>query len=511
MAHHQHSLRSVTVVSICSFVQLIVQFAFQLILAKYFGASADMDVYVAALALPTVVSTVLVGSLGYAFVPTFIARRDNTGHVEAWAMASNFGLLLFFVAALLSIAGMVFALPLMASLQPGFSAAQQQQTAELFRILCWLILFNSLISYQQALYHSHQKFALPAIATIIGPVVTLQYTVLFYQYSGISTVATAVILGAIVTVGIQSPLIARHMSFQFRIDSGTKKCLHLLWPLMLGGAYANLGPLVDRYLASSMPTGSISHLGYALRITNALLMVSVGGMGTVMFPSLAVHFAAGRREEFRSEIAHAFRFLCFLTVPIMTGVLCFSHAAVQDVFQRGAFTAEDTHAVAVLLMVYVGVIVGGSFGSIISKVFFALGDTRTPIVIGSCIVTFAILLKFLLAPTMGVIALAATASLAGVAGIILALLVMLRRTGRGVLNGVSRPLIRYAIGSVLGAAAGFLVLQARFHFASLAALTAAVGVYMLFLLVRRDEFAVKFFRFVAAPCPRLFDPESSDT
>ena len=498
MAHHQHSLRSVTVVSICSFVQLIVQFAFQLLLAKYFGASADKDVYLAALCLPTVASVILVGSLGFAFVPVFLDRRENVGHDAAWQMASNFGLLLLLTATLLSLLGSWFALPLMTVLPPGYEVVQQEKTADLFRILCWLIPLNSLISFQQALYHSMQKFIVPAIATIAGPLVTVLYTMMFYESSGISCVATAVILGAIVTMGVQSPLILRHISFRLGIDIGTKKCLSLLWPLMLGGAYSNLGPLVDLNLASSMPTGSFSHLGYAWRIANALLLLTAGALGTVVFPTLAVHSAADRDSEFRSEIAHAFRFLCFLTVPIVTGVLCFSQAAVRDLFQRGVFTAQDTQAVAMLLVIYLGVIVGGSFGNITSKVFYAQGDTRTPVLTGVVGFTVGLVLKIVLAPSYGVVALAAATTVSYLISIGLMLGLMSSKVGRGVFADVPRSLIRYTLGSAVGAAAGFAVLQAQFRFGSIAALACAVGVYALLLLWLRDEFAVKVWGYLSA-------------
>lgn len=89
MADTQTSLRSAGWVSLWSFAQLIVQFGFQVVLAKHFGASADMDAFVAAIALPTVLSSIFVGSLGYAFVPVLTERLSADDPVKARATANS--------------------------------------------------------------------------------------------------------------------------------------------------------------------------------------------------------------------------------------------------------------------------------------------------------------------------------------------------------------------------------------------------------------------------------------
>src|SRR6476620_2197731 len=73
----QSSLRSIALVTSLTFGQLLLQFATQLILAKYFGAGDEMDAYVTALAPPVVIATILSGAIGYVLVPVVAEHVAN--------------------------------------------------------------------------------------------------------------------------------------------------------------------------------------------------------------------------------------------------------------------------------------------------------------------------------------------------------------------------------------------------------------------------------------------------
>src|SRR5205814_2109780 len=79
------------IVTSLTLVQLLLQFALQLFLAKYFGAGGDMDAYVAALAPPVALATILSGSLGYVLVPIVVERRAAVGEHDASAVAAQIG------------------------------------------------------------------------------------------------------------------------------------------------------------------------------------------------------------------------------------------------------------------------------------------------------------------------------------------------------------------------------------------------------------------------------------
>jgi putative peptidoglycan lipid II flippase len=499
MADVHTSLRSTGWVSLCSFGQLVIQFVFQLLLAKYFGASEDMDAFVAAMALPTVLSSIFLGSLGYAFVPLFTEQLDRGDGEQAWAMAGSIGLLLVAVAGSLSLLTFLFARPLTTLLYPGFSGERFERTVDLLRILGWLVLANGLITYLQTIYHCHRRFVIPGMAAVVGTGATL-VTVIALRQQGIVAVGWAVLVGSLIAILLQLPLPVAHLRYGgFRTATG--RCVRLMMPLILGAAYYRLDPLVDRYLASALPSGSISHLGYAWRLVAALLLVGTGSLSVVAFPNFARHWAAGRKGEFCAEVAFAMRFLVVMLVPMVAAILCYHEPLIQDVFERGMFTASDTKAVALLLVMYLGVLVGGGVGEIASKAFYAFADTRTPVIVGSVGFTLGLILKVLLVPISGAagIALATSFYYLFNAGFMSGL--VMRRLGTRPFVGTAAALRRSLVAAGAAASAAYPIIRLELPLGAILALAVGGSVYLMAMLVQRDEFALKLWWFLMRRTP----------
>src|SRR2546430_1688767 len=244
--------------------------------------------------------------------------------------------------------------PFTSGLCPGFSPDQQALTADLLRILSVLILANSLISYLNALSHCYRQFAAPAWAGLAGTLGTLLYVLALSQRQGIFAVAWGVVFGAVLTVAILSPLFVAKLResavWRFAALPGTRRSLYLLAPIVLAALYWRLDPLLDRWLGSYLPVGSIAHLGYAWRLVGALSLIGTSGLSIVAFPVISAHAAKGRLTDLNAELAHAVRLFLFLTVPVCVGLGGFASPVVRLLFQRGRFAAGDTQAVALLVV-----------------------------------------------------------------------------------------------------------------------------------------------------------------
>jgi len=493
----QSSLRSVSLVTALSFGQLLLQFATQLILAKYFGAAGEMDAYVAALAPPTVIASILSGSLVYVLVPVFSDRLVAGGQREAQRVTAQIGVYLVIVSGMVAAVVGVAARPLAAWMCPGFSTPERDLTAQLLTLLAVLIETNSLIAFLNALHHCHRNFALPAWAGVIGTLVTLAYVMLLQPVQGIHAVAWGVALGSLASAFVMIPRFIRDVKeFQLlrtRLEPGTRQALALLAPLVLGTLFWRLDPLLDRFLGSYLSQGSISHLGYAWRMATALMMIGTSGLSIVAFPAIAAHAAGGRREALNTELAYAFRFLWFLLVPVTAGIAVFHQPVVRLLFERGKFTAADTQAVAVLMVIYLGVVVGGSVGDLLSRAFYSLHDMRTPVAISIIVFAIAAGLKLLFAGplNLGAPGLALATSLYYVvnAGALAALL--MPRLGAAMFRGMAGTLLRAAASAAAGCVAALLILRGTQPWLVLPAAAAGAVVYLLAALLLGDEFAVK--------------------
>ena len=490
MVGENTSLRSVGWVSLCSLGQLVLQFLFQMLLAKHFGASWEMDAYVAAIAFPTAISAVFVGSLGYAFVPLFggLLVRDND---RAWRLAGAMGILLAVFSLVVASSAFFLAGFLVRCLFPGFSEERSHLAVAVLRILCWLIVTNGLIAYLQSLYYCHKRFALPAAASPIGIAVTL-FGAIAFQDQGMIAIAWAVLAGSATAVILQMPILLSRGRFgRLWNNEDVRRCLILLLPLVFGALYFRLDPLVDRYLTSLLPVGSVSHLGYAWRIASAMLLITAGGLSVVAFPNFAEHWAAGRHEEFRREVASASRCLTAILVPIGFALVFYSEPLIADLLQRGQFTAADSRAVGYLLGLYVGMIVGAGVGEITSKVFYSLSDTRTPTLLGVGTFSIGLVLKIVFVEQYGAAAVVAATSFYFVLSGILAMLLIARRLGTEVFSGTGGALRRATLASIAATAAAWPVVSSGFPLATIVGAALGSVVYFMVMLLQRDEFAIR--------------------
>ena len=498
MVGENTSLRSAGWVSLCSLGQLILQFIFQVFLARQFGASWEMDAYVAAMAFPTVLSTIFVGSLGYAFVPLF-SRLLNQDRDRAWRLAGNMATLLILVTASTSLATYFSAESLVNLLFPGFTAERFDLAVALLRILCWLIVTNGLITFLQAVYHCHKQFILPAISAPIGISVTVIGAIAFHDH-GMPAIAWAVLAGSATSVFLQCPLLARHGQFGMAWNEDVKRCLILLLPMVLGAMYFRLDPLVDRYLTSLLPVGSVAHLGYAWRMASAVLMITVGGLSVVAFPNFAEHWAAGRRDEFRTEVASAIRCLTTILVPIGFALLFYSTPLIAELFQRGEFTADDSRKVGLLLTFYVGMIAGAGAGEITSKVFYSLSDTRTPTLLGIITFSVGLALKVAFVNEYGAVAVVAATSFYFLLYAVIAVMLIARRLGKETFDGAGAALGRAILASLAATLAAWPVVSAGFPLATFVAAALGGVVYFIAMLALQDEFAKRMMDYLLSIC-----------
>lgn len=495
MSEHRASLRSAGWVNLLSFAQLVVQFAFQTILARYFGAGAEMDAFVAAISLPTFISSVFFNSLGYALVPVLSRKLVEQDVDGAWASANNLLSLLGLTTGFAALILAMFAVPLVRLLFPGYVGQQAALTAELVRVLACLIVTNSLIAYSQAVHHSHRRFITPALSPVVGILATLLIVACLPNRNMI-TVAWAVVAGSAVVAVLQLVWPLRHFRLRVRPGSDTYQFLRLCAPLIAGAAYYRLDPLIDRYLASFLLTGSVAHLGYASRLVTALLMVSSSGLSVVAFPSFAQQQAAASTEGLAREVAHSIRCMIAIIVPIIVGLGCYSTPVIHDLFERGMFTASDTHTVSLLLLLYLGMIIGGAFGDVAAKIFYSLSDTRTPTVIGCIGFTLGLGLKVALVPSLGVAAIALATSLYYLFNLALMGWLLRKRLGDVLLHGAVRACLRSVFASLAAVLLAAPIVVSGFALSSFVGAVAGAATYFFVLLLQKDEMALRLSDYV---------------
>jgi len=320
--------------------------------------------------------------------------------------------------------------------------------------------------------NTRKVFFIPALAPAILNVVNIICILVLADRLANPIVAVAIgfIVGGFVQFAFQVPsffkqgytLIGRrgdpgtapHRTFW---HPGLKKIGRLVIPITVGLAITQINIFISTILASNLPEGSITYLYYSMRLIHFPVGVFGVAMGMAVLPSLSEHAVKGERDKIKDDFSFALRFLFFITVPAMVGLIALRYPIVSTLYQRGKFGAAATIGTADALMFYsVGIwaMVGVR---VIAATFYSMQDTRTPVMTAAATMVINVLLSLLLMGPLKHAGLAFANALAAICNFTM-LFFFLRRKLGGI--GTGRIVISFiktfSASAVMGLAGWFL-------------------------------------------------------
>lgn len=421
------------------------------VIADTFGTDPELDAYWVAFRLPDLVFQVLAGAtLSAAFIPTFSRVALQGGEAAAWRLASS--VLNLVAVATLVAASLAFVLaPLIVPLlAPGLGEESGRQVelhnlaVELTRMMLLSPIFFGLSGMATGMLHARERFLAPAVAPIIYNASIIFGVVALEPFFGIRGLAYGVVIGAGGHLLVQLPALraagARWgPSFDLRSEA-VREVARLMGPRVLGLAAGQVNLVVVIFFASFVADGAVSAINYAFLMM--MLPVGVAGMAisTALFPTLAQQAAAQQLNALRRSLSDGLRVILFLAIPASVGLLLLARPAVRLLFERGAFDAASTDLVVDALTLFaVGVFAHAGI-EILSRGFYALSDTRTPVQFAILAMVANVALCAALVAPFGVRGLAAAASLAAIAEFVLLLRALQTRLG-----GLNGPALRRSV------------------------------------------------------------------
>jgi putative peptidoglycan lipid II flippase len=400
--------RSSIIVTIFTIIGLGLGLFSNIVVAMKFGARTDMDIFLAATTVPLFIISIISGALNFTFIPVFAEYRAR-GQVEAWKVVSSFINLSLIVSIVLCIAGMAMAEQITRIIVPGFSRNQVVHTTALLRWLLPLIVFTVMNELMASVYYSDNRFVVPSLNKVVSPIITIVYVILFHESLSTKSLALAMLTAAL----LQATLLAtgflkrQDYHYSFLLDyrhPGVRKILKLMIPLISGMIVYRAVPVFDRYFLSVLPTGSISHIDYAMKFINLIPAVIVSGITISIFPNMAKYSAEDNIHELKSLISKGLRMLFFLSVPAAIFLGIFGKPLIRLAFERGAFVASDTSAVYHAFSLYSMALPAMVIGVVIGQGYYVLKDTMTVAVIGVGEMMIYVVLCYALLQLLGYLA-----------------------------------------------------------------------------------------------------------
>ncbi len=395
----------------------ILGFLREVVIAKLFGATRLVDIYVAAFTIPDILFFLLSGgALSSAFVPVYTQYLAEGKGEEAKRILSSLLSLLFL--SLLFMIGIaeIFAYPLVRMVVPRFPPSDLAYCVFLTRLMLPSVMFFVLGGIFTGAAYCHQRFFIPAMSGVIYNLFIIMGGLLLGPTLKVTGLSVGVVLGSfignfliqiwhILRIGVRPSFLLDYR------HPGVVKVFLLMFPIIFSLSVSQVTVVINRVLASGLGAGAIAGLNYANRLTQFPLGIFGQALGIAVFPTLSALAAEGKLEELRRTSSLAIRTLFFLNVPSAIFFLLFGISIVQFVYQRGVFTYQDTLMTAPILAFYAIGLPALSANQIANRTFYSLQDSITPLLSGVASVVLCAILNVLFVGPLGVKGLALASSI----------------------------------------------------------------------------------------------------
>jgi putative peptidoglycan lipid II flippase len=328
----------------------------EIAVAGVYGRSDAMDAFLAAALIPGLLINLISESMNQALVPTLIRVREREGHDRAQELLSSSMLWMCVLLAAVSVAMALAArgcFPLIAS---HFAAAKLDLSVRIFYALLPVVLITGIATNCTAVLNTFDRFALPALAVVINPVIVIAGALLLSGRLGIWAMVYATLAGALLHAAVVAGMMDSH-GYRFRLrwhgmNEATREVAHQYGPVLLSGMVASGGLLVDQSMAAMLPAGSVSALVYANRFVSVVLTLLAGAVSTAVTPYFSRMIALGDWGGCRHTLRTWVRLTALVSAPIALALIAGARPLIRLTLQHGAFGQGDTAVVAPVLMMY---------------------------------------------------------------------------------------------------------------------------------------------------------------
>jgi len=357
--------------------------------ARYFGTGIESNAFFAANRFTEILFNLVAGgALGSAFIPVFTGLLAKNKNKKAWRLASAVMNLVTIVLVVLSLLTAIFSRQVVRYvLAPGFSDNEVLLTAQLLRIQVLSSVIFGLSGLVMAALNAHQHFLLPAIAPAMYQVGWILGIFLLEPKIGIFGLAWGVVIGSFFHLAVQIPrllkLPAINYSFSFGLEMDeVREVTRLMAPRLLGVAVVQLNFLLNTFLASFQPEGSITAISLAFPLMIMPQAAIAQSIAIAALPTFSALVAKNEISEMRNSLISTLRVVLILSIPAATGLILLREPIVTLLYRGNAFTPHSVKLVSWALLWFSLGLVGHCLVEVISRAFYALHDTKTPVIVG---------------------------------------------------------------------------------------------------------------------------------
>lgn len=409
--------KNVIFLMIITIISSLFGFGRDIILAYFYGASSISDAYIIATTIPTVIFGFIGVGISTGYIPMYRKLEEEKGIESSNYFTNNLLNILLVLLTIVVILGLLFTDYVVSLFASGFDNNMFLLTVKMTKISLFGIYFSCLISIFKGFLHVKGNFVIPGLIGL--PMNLIIIVTIYISFETTPTVlAIGTLIGAATQIVLILPVVYKN-GFRYKAiinikDKSTQKLGRLAVPTIIVAAVDQINIIVDRTIASQIVIGGISALTYSARFTSFIQGVFVSSIVTVLYPTISKIAAQGNISGFKRSLTSAIVSMNMLIIPASVGSIIFSNTIIELLFGRGEFDSEGINMTSNALLFYLVGMIGYGLREILSRAFYSIQDTKTPMVNSFIAICSNIILNIVLSKYMGISGIALATSISSI-------------------------------------------------------------------------------------------------
>lgn len=326
----------------------------EIAVAYRFGVNPEVDAYLIAFMYATFMVNILGGSFSSALVPNYVRLKTKQGFEPARNLLSNLTGRSFLILGITAFILSLFAKSLLPLVGSGFNLKTLSLTINLAFIMLPTLVFVGISITWGSVLNTHKSFKIPAFTPVFPSILIIFFVFCGPSSWGVYSLAFGTVLGFLmesVFLGIRLKNFNLSPIPRFRSDTNLTIVNAQFTPLMIGALMSTGMLVVDQSMAAMLSDGSVAALNYGYRIVAIVFNMSAA-IWIVSFPKFSRMAAVNDWASMRKTLRLQLTGIMSITVPLVIMLVFLSKSIVRFLYQRGAFTSDNTNLVALVQSFY---------------------------------------------------------------------------------------------------------------------------------------------------------------
>ncbi len=489
--------RNASILLVLMIMSKVLGFVREIVLSNFYGDGLYATAYVYSSKIPNVIFGMVATGLVSTFIPMYSRVISKDGEERAKTFMDNTLTIIFFLTLTLLILGLLFTEELVRINAAGLTGEYFTTTVDFTRIALFTLLTNGVVSIFLGYHQYEERFYVQPVAGFFLNIIIITSIIVSSKTSPI-VMAYGLVFAALSQLLFSGFIAITKGKYRYKAtfdlkDQYLKPMLFMAAPIILGQSVAQINATINSSLASLIDQNAAANLNYASKISESIFTLFVGALTTVMYPTIIRQAASKKYDELKSTIVEIMNLISLIVIPAMIGILVLAVPVVNLFYNRGEATPEMLNSIRWALMASTVGLFGLSINDVLTRSYYSLGDTLTPVKVSIFTVALNVGLSLLFMPIFGVPAFPLATSIASTIGMLVSYYVLTKKMGGLKTKRFFKTTLKIFISSIImGVVVYFayaLLMSTSLH--GLLSLGVSIGigvvVYIICLIVLKVE------------------------